>query len=179
MTTLRPVSPFAGADVDAVADAMLEASHPIHTTPPRSLHTPNHRQHLVTFTPSGLATPARISQNAFNFSPSNNIHMSQQQLNQQQITPLKESVPHNSNITSSAARPPLPHQKDFHNHQGGTNHLVIRDDDSNNLPNPDSSPKQFNVYFSNFKSNASPTSTESTNPSQSSSESRPRKFFPI
>lgn len=118
---LEMASDFSLSTVDAVADAMPEASQATCTTPSPTAVT----GHFVTFTSSGRASPAKLPQKPQHHNRST-AHASPMS------TPLRESTPNNPNITLSNKRPPLPGLAGLYPSKGGMYHEVSTDENDEN-----------------------------------------------
>lgn len=142
---MAAVSPL--PNVDAVADAMLEASQPAHTTPPRTAYhrirasspaaaipATNAANQLVTFTSSGRPTPVKLLHKPLISNPAKPQHCTHDNPHPSPLpTPLRDSAPHNPNITLSSKRPPLPAQMASHRgpSRGLFDEVASAEDDEN------------------------------------------------
>lgn len=131
MTSVSTLAAFSN-DPDLAARAILDASQPVHKTPPRKERS---NDDVVTFTPSGVATPARLQ------------HKSQSGHNSPKVPEfnvLASSGQHSSSLASSARRPPLPHPTS----ESSSPFTIRKPADHNNvthalLPQPNARPRKF------------------------------------
>lgn len=145
MTTVGLMSPFV-TDTDLAVSAILEASHPLQVTPPQKSRE---TQNVITFTSSGLTTPARLHQNLMDPTTASMPH---------QLSPFAASTPRDL-IVSSAARPPLPHH-------------AVPFCDTHHMSGSDS----LSPFSAQLKPEASVTVSSHSVDAHSASKMRPRKL---
>lgn len=109
-------SMFSGNDPDLIvaASAMLDSAQaPLKATQSHFLPSDN----MITFTPSGTGAPARLDRKSpFPSEPTP----------QPSPTPLVDSVPYDSNVISSSARPPRPSAIHGNGQDGPSSPSVVR-----------------------------------------------------